>query len=69
MKGGAIRVARTAPQLARQRADVEEHRQFGFTDDDVRMLDADEARDAFAATEVIGGLRFAAAARIQPMPS
>ena len=67
VKGGAIRVARTAPQLDRQRADVEEHRQFGFTDDDMHMLDADEARDAFAATDVIGGLRFAAGARIQPL--
>ena len=67
VKGGVIRVARTAPQLARQRADVEEHHRLGFTGDDLRMLDADEARGAFAATDVIGGLRFAAGARIQPL--
>lgn len=67
VKGGVIRVARTAPQLARQRDDVDEHHRLGFTADDLCMLDAREAHRSFAATDVIGGLRFAGGARIQPL--
>ncbi len=44
-KGGTIVFARTASQLARARAEVEEARSWGDTEDDVRLLDAGESRE------------------------
>ena len=67
VKGGGIRVARTGPQLARQQEEVAEHRHVGFGDDDLRMLDADEARSELSATDVVGGLRYSPGARVQPL--
>lgn len=67
VKGGVIRLARTAPQLDRQRHEVEDHRRAGFGADDLRMLDADEARSELAATGVLGGMHYAHGARLQPM--
>lgn len=66
-KGGVIRVARTGPQLVRQRAEVAELHRAGFSDDDARMLDARAARSELAATDVVGALSYAAGARIQPL--
>ena len=66
-KGGTVYLARNAAQLTRQRNEVEHHQQsFGLTDDDVRMLDADEARAHLNATKVLGGLFFAHSAALHP---
>lgn len=65
-KGGVIRVARTEPQRRRQRDEVDEHRQLGFGAGDIELLDAGAAKERFGASEVLGGLRYAACARIQP---
>ncbi len=64
--GGVLRIARTAPQLARQRAEVDEYRHLGFGDDVLRPLGADEARGRLAATQVLGGLHYAPGARVDP---
>ena len=64
--GGVIRLARTAPQLARQRAELDVYRHHGFGDDVLRPLTADEATDRLAATNVLGGIHYAPGARVQP---
>jgi glycine/D-amino acid oxidase-like deaminating enzyme len=66
VKGGVVRLARTAPQLDRQREEVEAHRAHGFGDDVLAPLDADESRARLNATDVLGGLHYAPAARVQP---
>lgn len=67
-KGGTIRLARNPAQLARQVEEVEHHqRSFGLTDDDLRLLDADEARAHLDATGIIGGLYFAHTAALHPV--
>ncbi len=66
-KGGTIRLARNPAQLSRLRAEVEHHRRaYGLTDDDVRLLDAAEARAHLAATHVSGGVFFAHTAALHP---
>ncbi|RLE19078.1 MAG: FAD-dependent oxidoreductase [Actinobacteria bacterium] len=65
-KGGVIRLARSAPQLERQTEWLKDMRAHGFTDDDVRALDAAEATARVAATGVLGGVHFVHASRIQP---
>jgi glycine/D-amino acid oxidase-like deaminating enzyme len=65
-KGGAVRLARTGAQLARQRAEVERMRSLGFTSDDVRLLGANEATSMMASPGVRGGLFFAHAAAVHP---
>ncbi len=65
-KGGALRLARTAPQLARQHEEVEHMRSLGFTVDDCRLLDANEATAMMASPGVRGGLFFAHAAALHP---
>ncbi len=66
-KGGTIRLARNPAQLARLREEVEHDQQsFGLTDDDLRLLDADEARSHLAATGVLGGMFFAHTAALHP---
>src|SRR5579863_793750 len=54
-KGGTVMLARSAVQLERARADVEEARAFGFGEEDLRLLTAAEARELAAATSVCGG--------------
>lgn len=66
-RGGTVRLARTAPQLARQRAEVARFAELGFGDDDLRLLEPDEARSMLAATGVRGGLYFAHTAAVQPL--
>jgi len=66
-RGGTIRVARTVPQFARQRAEVAEYRRLGFGEDVIRVLDTGEARSMLAATRVHGGVFFAPSAVVQPM--
>jgi glycine/D-amino acid oxidase-like deaminating enzyme len=65
-RGGVIRLARTEPQLARQRHEVEEFSAMGFGDDVVRLLDAPAAQEHLAGSRVLGGLFYAPAARVQP---
>ena len=64
--GGVIRLARTAPQLARQRTEVEEYRHHGFGHDVLRPLSAGETTGRVAATDVLGGLHYTPCARVQP---
>lgn len=67
-KGGTIRLARNTAQLTRQREEVEHHqRRFGLTDDDLRLLGADEARSHLDATDVLGALFSAHTAALHPM--
>ncbi len=66
-KSGTIRLARNNAQLTRQRDEVEKHQQsFGLTDDDLRLLSADEARSHLDAAGVLGGLFFAHTAALHP---
>ena len=67
VRGGVVRVARTRPQLERQRAEVEDYRRHGFGDDVLRSLDAAEATSRLAATDVVGGVHFVPCARVQPL--
>ena len=64
--GGVVRLARTEPQLRRQRAEVDEYRRLGFGDDIIRPLGVDETTDRLAATGVLGGLHYLPGARVQP---
>lgn len=66
VQGGVIRLARTAPQLRRQRTEIDEYHHHGFGVDVLRPLDADEAVGRLAATNVLGGLHYAPGARVQP---
>lgn len=66
VRGGVIRLARTEPQLARQRAEVAEFARMGFGDDTIRSLDASEATQRLAASSALGGILYAPAARVQP---
>ena len=65
-RGGVVRLARTAPQLERQHIEVDEYHEHGFGEDDIRRLDASEASGRLAATNVLGGIHYAAGAREQP---
>ncbi|MGZ4498299.1 MAG: NAD(P)/FAD-dependent oxidoreductase [Nocardioides sp.] len=52
--GGTITLARTPVQLRRARAEVAEARAWMRDDEDVRLLDATEARAVLGATDVLG---------------
>lgn len=65
VKGGVIRLARTAVQLAGQRHEAETFASCGLADEAV-LLDADQARQRLAATDVLGGLVYRPGARIHP---
>ncbi len=67
-KGGTISLARNRAQLTRQRKKVEHYqRRFGLTDDDIRLLGADEARSHLDATDVMGALFYAHTAALHPV--
>src|SRR5499433_2172810 len=53
-KGGTVTLARSATQLERARAEVAEAREYGFGEDDLRLLTAAEAREHAEATDVLG---------------
>src|SRR6266487_5033087 len=53
-KGGTVAFARSATQLDRAREEVAEAREFGFGEDDLRLLTAAEARELAEATDVLG---------------
>ncbi len=65
-KGGTVELARSAAQLERAKAEVAEAREFGFGDEDLRLLGAAEARALAAATGVIGGTYTPHCAAIHP---
>ncbi|MEE9417736.1 MAG: FAD-binding oxidoreductase [Acidimicrobiales bacterium] len=66
-KGGTIRLARNRSQLHQQTAEVASDHQLGLSDDDIRLLDADEAARVCNATSVLGGIYWAACARVHPV--
>ena len=51
-KGGTVVLARSRAQLTRARADVAHARRWGLGDDDVRLLEGQEARSVLGATRV-----------------
>jgi len=65
-KGGTVQLARSPAQLARAEAEVAEAREFGFGEQDLRLLGATEARSLAAATEVLGGTYTPHCAAIHP---
>jgi glycine/D-amino acid oxidase-like deaminating enzyme len=65
-KGGVLTVARSDLQMSYARREVEGARAFGLTDDDIRLLDAAEARKMLNATSVVGGVWHAHGAAIHP---
>ena len=65
-KGGTVAFARSAAQLERARAEVAEAREFGFGEDDLRLLTAAEARDHAEATDVLGATYTPHCAAIHP---
>ena len=66
VKGGTISVARSEPQWARARAEVEDARSWGLGEDDVRLLDAAEATAVLGATRVLGATYTPDCAAIHP---
>jgi glycine/D-amino acid oxidase-like deaminating enzyme len=65
-KGGAVRLARNRPQADRQREEVEHHHALGLTEDEIRLLTADEARHRANATRVESGILFGPTATLDP---
>lgn len=65
-KGGTIFVARTGPQAERQVAEVAEARSLGLAEDEIRLLDADEARSQLDATNVRSGILLSPSAVVDP---
>ncbi len=65
-KGGTITAARTPLQLQRAGAMVAESRRWGFTDDDLTLLGADEARLRLDATRVLGATYTPHCAAVHP---
>ena len=65
-KGGTVVVARTPAQLARARAEVDDARQWGRGDDDLRLLGAGEARSMLGATDVLGATYTPDCAAVHP---
>ncbi len=65
-KGGTIRLARNSPQADRQREEIAHERSHGFSEDEIRLLDADEARHHLNATNVKSGILFPHSAALNP---
>jgi glycine/D-amino acid oxidase-like deaminating enzyme len=65
-KGGYVHMARTPVQLRRLRHELDDAVAFGFGDDDMRWLDADEARARVGATDVLGAVFTPHCAAIHP---
>jgi glycine/D-amino acid oxidase-like deaminating enzyme len=54
-QGGYVSVARNPAQLERVRAEVAESREWGFGEDDLRLLDVDEVSDHVRLPDALGG--------------
>ena len=65
-KGGVVRWARNMPQASRQAKEIAHHREIGLTEDEIRLLSADEARHLGNATDVQSGIFYAPCAAIDP---
>jgi glycine/D-amino acid oxidase-like deaminating enzyme len=65
-RGGTVTLARSAAQLERLGDDIRTARQRGFGEDDLRLLDAPEARAHLDATGVVGGTFTPHCAAIHP---
>ncbi len=65
-KGGMVALARNRAQLARATADVDEARCWGFGEDTLRLLSADEAQDRVRATRVLGAVTTDHCAALHP---
>ncbi len=65
-KGGTVMLARSPAQLERAKAEVDEAREFGFGEADLRILDAASAGVMTGATEVLGGTFTPHCAAIHP---
>jgi len=65
-KGGTVVLARSATQWERARDEVGEAREYGFGEDDLRLLGADEARGFASAADVVGGTYTPHCAAIHP---
>jgi glycine/D-amino acid oxidase-like deaminating enzyme len=65
-KGGTVMLARSPLQLETARQEVAEAREFGFGEEDLRLLTAAEASEMAAATEVAGGTHTPHCAAIHP---
>ncbi len=65
-KGGTVMLARTPVQLERARAEIAEAREFGFGEEDLRLLTATEAGERAGATSVLGGTYTPHCAAIHP---
>jgi glycine/D-amino acid oxidase-like deaminating enzyme len=65
-KGGTVRLARNPAHVERMQAEVADEQSFGFTDADVRWLDAAEARSMLAASNTLGGVYTPHCASIHP---
>jgi glycine/D-amino acid oxidase-like deaminating enzyme len=61
-----VQLARSATQLERAREEVAEARSFGFGDEDLRLLSAEEARGLAGASGVLGGTFTPHCAAIHP---
>ncbi|MFL6060551.1 MAG: NAD(P)/FAD-dependent oxidoreductase [Marmoricola sp.] len=65
--GGTVTLARSAPQLVRAREEVATAHARGFTPEDLRLLEADEARGMLAASGVLGGTFTPHCAAVHPL--
>ncbi len=65
-QGGTIALARTASQLSRARLEVETARQWGLTEEDLRLLSPNESAEFARASKVLGATYTPHCARIHP---
>ena len=65
--GGTLSLARSRPQLERARAEVAEARAWGRGEDEVRLLDAEEAQRLTGATGVLGATYSPDCAAVHPL--
>jgi glycine/D-amino acid oxidase-like deaminating enzyme len=65
-KGGSVSLARSPAQVSRIRTEIREARELGFTESDLRWLEADEASRLVSATGVEGGLFTPHCAAVHP---
>jgi glycine/D-amino acid oxidase-like deaminating enzyme len=65
-KGGTVSLARSPAQLRRAELDVDDARAWGVPDDDLRLLDAAEARARVGATDTLGATYTPHCAAIHP---
>ena len=65
-KGGTVVVARTPVQLDRARAEVAQARRWGLDEDDVTLLDREQAHERLGATGVLGATYTPHCAAVHP---